>query len=135
MILLIYLISLLGGNTFNCAIEKSSNTAYDMGQGIGSEIAYKNHKIAKLQSLRDVVCDVESLEAKLVELRQKYDKQTNRKKKADIKNSIDKLTEARATLADEHDKMDGCKTNAKNAARVLIEKVYIFVFAHTNTHL
>jgi hypothetical protein len=76
----------LGGNTFNHAIDKRNGTGYAIGQGF--EISFKMGKIAKVQSLGDALCEAESSENKLEELRECLEKTRNERKRRDISANI-----------------------------------------------
>lgn len=118
-----FLILILGGNTFNQASDKGNASGYAMGQGCGSEISFKLRKIAQYQSLRDVVCEEESLENKLVELRTALARTKNETKKSKIKREIAALEQAAADLTGMHAEMKICKDKTKSAKRDLITEV------------
>lgn len=112
-----------GGNTFNHAIDKGTNAGYAIGQGIGNEIIFKLGKIAKSQSLRDAVCEAESIDKKTVELNVLLRKTSNQKKNTKIKADIQSLKEAKSRLTGMHDQMKIRKGKTKKAMDGLISKV------------
>ncbi len=94
-----------------------------MGQGIGSEISFKIKKIAKIQSLRDVLCEAESLSKKVDELQHSLAKTSNAKKKSEISSNISILQAAAVALTGKHQEMIDCKVKTKNAKSNLIKEV------------
>jgi hypothetical protein len=119
-----------GGNTFNHAIDKGTNAGYAIGQGIGSEISFKLGKIAKAQSLRDVICEAESIDKKIVELNVLLRKTSNQKKRNKIKGDIQSLKVAKSRLTGMHDQMKIRKGKTKEAMDGLISEVLSLLLMH-----
>jgi hypothetical protein len=94
-----------------------------MGQGCGSEVSFKLRKIAKYQSLRDVVCEEESLENKLGELRTALTRTGNVTKRIAIGKDIAALEQAATDLTGMHAEMKICKDKTKSAKRNLTTEV------------
>ncbi len=113
----------LGGNTFDQPMNKGNNSGFAMGQGIGSEVSFKLVKIGKMQSLRDVLCEAESLTKKLTELHVSLTKTRNEKRLSDIRKNISILQDAAAALTGKHQEMSECKEKIKTARSDLIQKV------------
>jgi hypothetical protein len=112
-----------GGNIFESAIDKGNNTGYAIGAGIGAEFSFKLRKISESQSLRDVLCDAESLAAKLKDLQELMVKTSNKKKRTVIDANIKKLEQASEVLSGRHREMKECKVKTKKAKSDLIDKV------------
>lgn len=125
MLILVCLLSLtfLGGNIFDSAVDKGNNSGYAIGVGTGAEFAFKIRKIGGFQSLRDVLCDAESLNAKLKELEELLRKTTNKKKKDAISVNIKELEKASGELSGRHQEMKDFKAKTKKAKSDLIDKV------------
>jgi chromosome condensin MukBEF ATPase and DNA-binding subunit MukB len=109
-------------------MDKGNGSGYAIGQGIGSEIAFKLGKIAKVQSLGDALCEAESLENKLEELRECLAKTRNERKRRDINANISKLEEASVSLTGRHEEMEECKEQVKSARQKLFKKVFVYPF-------
>jgi hypothetical protein len=116
-------LTFLGGNIFESAVDKGNNSGYAIGAGIGAEFAFKIRKISEYQSLRDVLCDAESLAAKLKDLQKLLVKTSNKKKKTAIEANIKKLEKASEVLSGRHQEMKECKAKTKKAKSELIDKV------------
>jgi predicted nucleic acid-binding Zn-ribbon protein len=69
------------------------------------------------------LCEAESLENKLEELRECLAKTRNERKRRDINANISKLQDASASLTGRHQEMKECKENTKTSRKELIEKV------------